>query len=87
MNRLQLAIITFLILHPAAHAQSGPHPTDAATGQLDRGRYSAYLLSSPRSIERTVKNANDCAPDRASAVWSPTSALAGYACLNSGDIP
>jgi hypothetical protein len=84
MKRVQLAMVPILILCSAAHAQSGSSPTDSATDQSNRGRYTAQRLSTPRDLDRTVRNANDCAPDRASAVWSSTSALVGYACLNAG---
>jgi hypothetical protein len=29
---------------------------------------------------RVLRNANDCAPDRATAVWDANEALLGYAC-------
>jgi len=84
MNRPQLAIVPFLIFHSAADAQSGPCPTDGTMDQLGRGQYSDARLLASRNIDRTVKNANDFAPDRASAVWSATSSLVGYTCLDTG---
>lgn len=84
MKSVQLAIVPILILCSAAHAQSGSSPTDDATDQSNPGRYTAQLSPTPRDLNRTVRNANDCAPDRPSAIWSATSALVGYACLNAG---
>ncbi len=81
MKTFQLALVGLVILNSAALAQSDRHKAVDAGRASDRGQYSANGSSMPGSFGRTVKNPNECAPDMASPVWGPASALVGYTCV------
>jgi hypothetical protein len=77
MKALQLTTLTLICLSSAACAEEG---TRFAGGPSGGGQYSA-MMSAPRGYDRVIQNANNCAPDRAEAVWGAGSALAGYRCV------
>ena len=82
MKRLQLTIATLLTVSSATYAQSETSrlALDLIGSGLDR-RLSARLAE-PGALDRIVRNANECAPDRAEPVWGAEAALLGYACTH-----
>jgi len=83
MKKLQLAAIVLLCLSSTAFAQSAPyhrHHRRAPPPAPVSDQYSAMMPSAP-SASGITHNANDCAPDRAEAVWGAGSALVGYSCV------
>jgi hypothetical protein len=73
MRQLQFVIVALMCFSSAAIAQNAP----AWPGGAQR---SAIAFAGTRASHRVVRDANDCAPDRATAVWGANSALLGYSC-------
>jgi hypothetical protein len=81
MKKLQFAVIMALYLSSQAFAQSAPlHRHHRHAPAPISGQYSAIVPSAP-AAPGIIRNANDCAPDRAEAVWGAGSALLGYSCV------
>jgi hypothetical protein len=78
MKVLQLSIVALFLISSAAWAQSSPRFADSASPGY--GPYPAYSATGPGVSSRIVRNANDCAPDHADAVWDANSSLIGYSC-------
>lgn len=77
-----LVLLALLFTVGAACAQGGP--SDGNNAPSANGRYSAMSrqsLGAAPSGERIIRNANDCAPDRATPVWGADSSLVGYSCV------
>jgi len=82
MERAGLIFFTLVFATAAASAQGGPSVRNGAPS-LD-SRYSAMdgqALHPAPSGERIIRNANDCAPDKAEPVWGADSSLLGYSCV------
>jgi hypothetical protein len=81
MKNLQVAVIMALCLSSHAFAQSAPLHRHHRHAPAPIGeQYSAIMPSAP-AASGIIHNANDCAPDRAEAVWGAGSALLGYSCV------
>jgi len=81
MKNFQVAAILALCLSSQAFAQSAPlHRHHRHAPALVGEQYSAIMPSAP-AAPGIIHNANDCAPDRAEAVWGAGSALLGYSCV------
>ncbi|HLJ71156.1 MAG TPA: hypothetical protein VKU03_07560 [Roseiarcus sp.] len=81
MKSARLALLAILFTAGAANAQGGPSDRGAPPSVV--GRYSAtsrQSLGQAPSGERIIRNANDCAPDKATPVWGADSSLIGYSC-------
>ena len=84
MRTLQLAIVAAVAIHSAAYAQMETRPTaaDRAFTSLMR---SPTPGMGPKTGNRIVRNANECAPDVAEAVWGGNNDLLGYSCHTAPD--
>jgi len=78
MKKLRLTILTLICLSSAACAEGGTRLVGASQGG---GQYSAIMSTAPGASDRVIRNANNCPPDVAEAVWSAGSALVGYRCV------
>lgn len=82
MKKTVFLTLALLCAPAIAYAQSDW--TDNSRQSYDH-RYSALGSQSVymglEGYGRVIHNANDCAPDRAEAVWGPGQALVGYACV------
>ena len=74
-----LIAVAFLAAQSTAYAQSGQAATALYQTGSDRGGKS--VDAAPRAFHG-VRNANECAPDIAAPIWSPTAVLLGYACTH-----
>lgn len=83
MKRVSLAIVALLCASSIAWAQNEPRAYGAAS-QRD-SQYPAPVYSGLPPLGHVVRNANDCAPGRAEAVWGAGNAAAGYACSDSAN--
>jgi hypothetical protein len=83
MKPFYLALIALLCASSVACAQSDPRAYGARP-QRD-GQYPAVSSPGLPPLGRIVRNANDCAPDRAEAVWGAGNAATGYACDDSAN--
>jgi len=82
MKQLHLTLLALLCLSSAAYAQGAPSLAGAAASS-DNRQYSAIAPIGQGISDRIVQNANNCAPDRARAVWGANSTLLGYSCYRS----
>ena len=82
MKRFCLAIAAVLCASSIAYAQNEPRAYGAA--QRD-SQYPAPTYSGLPPLGHVVRNANDCAPSHAEAVWGAGNAAAGYACSDSAN--
>ena len=76
-----LLLLALLFVASIADAQGGS--SDENNTPPTNRRYSAMSrqsLGAASSGERIIRNANDCAPDRATPVWA-NSSLIGYSCV------
>ncbi len=80
MRQLQSAIVAISWLAAAVCAQGGS--CLAAAASPDSEPHSIIMSTGPWAYGHIVRNANQCAPDQAKAVWGPDSSLLGYACYN-----
>jgi hypothetical protein len=80
MRTLQLGIVAVLAIHSTAYAQIGTSPTAADRAFTSHFMYSLIPGIGPKTSGRIVRNANECAPDVASAVWGRNASLLGYSC-------
>ena len=75
-----LIAMAFLTAQSTAYAQSGQGATALYEAGSDRGQKPVAGSPSPRTLNGVLHSANDCAPDVATPMWSPTAVLLGYAC-------
>ena len=68
MNRFKIAVVVLLTAGGGSYARAQPPDTTGA------GQYTAFVDSGGRRIQ-IVRNANDCAPFLAEAVWSQGTSL------------
>ena len=77
MNRFKIAVVVLLTAGGGSYARAQPPDTTGA------GQYTAFVDSGGRRIQ-IVRNANDCAPFLAEAVWgqgTSTAGPTGYRCF------
>ena len=84
MKTIHTTIVILIAVQSTAYAQNGPQRSDIDKYWSARGQQFTARLVGPTTADGIVDNANKCAPDRAEAVWSATSALVGYSCVSSG---
>lgn len=80
MKQLRLTIVALFGLSFAASAVSGS--CLAATALWSDGQNSSVGSTVPGAPGHIVRNANECAPDQADAVWGGHGNLLGYSCYN-----
>jgi hypothetical protein len=83
MKRLRIAVVALLAACAQAYAQDDDFPaaSDAVPG-------SRPFIDSEGQKVQIVRNANECAPFEAKAVWArgaPTAAPAGYRCFHNSN--
>ena len=81
MRQSYLTIAALLCVSSVAFAQSDPRAAGAAPSGDQR--YPVVASAGLQPARRIVRNANDCAPDRARAVWGASPTPIGYACAGS----
>jgi hypothetical protein len=81
MKKIKLAALMVLCFSSAAFAQSAPHHRHHRRAPAPVGDQYSAIAPSPPMASGVTRNANDCAPDRAEAVWGAGSALVGYSCV------
>jgi hypothetical protein len=80
MKALQLAMIAFLVIPSAAHAQSWRGAKALYEAQPDREQKSAAPSDAPPFVAGMNRNPNACGADRAEPVWGSNVAPLGYVC-------
>jgi hypothetical protein len=80
MRTLQLAIVAALAVHSTAYAQMETRPTAADRAFRSQAIYSMTPNLGPKTADRILRNANECAPGAADAVWDGNANLLGYSC-------
>ncbi len=81
MKRPQVSILALLAVCVAAYPFEGSRPAHATQAGSDRPY---HVIDSAGRVQLVVRNANDCAPWQAEAVWGPgppTAAPLGYRCF------
>jgi hypothetical protein len=79
-----VAIVALLSLSSAAWAETGTNPPPASRQAIAQAD-ALGMSNNPATGYR--RNANNCAPDLARAVWGPREALLGYACYDNPNGP
>ncbi len=79
MNRMCIAVFAVMSVSSAALAQSAVNPPQVSHGEIERA---AAMSMSLYPADHYVRNANNCGPEMARAVWGPNGALLGYACYS-----
>jgi hypothetical protein len=77
MNRFKIAVVVLLTAGAGSYARAQPPDARGA------GQYTAFVDSGGRRVQ-IVRNANDCAPFLAEAVWgqgTSTASPTGYRCF------
>jgi hypothetical protein len=83
MKNIVLAAILLTCLSSAADARGGyPSAGAPSAPSPDRRDYTAIAPTQETAPSNGItRNANDCPPDHAEAVWGADSALLGYTCV------
>jgi hypothetical protein len=84
MKTIHTTVVILIVVQSTAYAQNGPQRSDIDKYWSERGQHFTARLVGATTANGIVDDANKCAPDRAEAVWSATSALIGYSCAPSG---
>ncbi len=80
MKRLPSTVVALFWLAAAAGVQNGS--CLAAASSSVGGQQSAAASTIPAALSHIVRNANECAPDQAKAVWGAGAVLLGYSCYD-----
>ena len=79
MNRMCIAAFVLMSVSSEASAQNAVNPPPLSHGEIERAAAASMSLY---PADQYVRNANDCAPETARAVWGPNGALLGYGCYS-----
>jgi hypothetical protein len=78
MRTLRLAIVAAMAVHSTARAQT--RPTDAHRAFTSEAIHSVTPDIRAGAADRITRNASECAPDVADAVWDGNGNVLGYSC-------
>jgi hypothetical protein len=79
MNRIFVAVFAVMSVSSAAFAQSAINPPPISHAEIERAAAASMSLY---PADHYVRNANNCGPEMARAVWGPNGTLLGYACYS-----
>ena len=79
MKRMCIPAFALMSVSSAAFAESAGNPSPISHAEVDRA---AAATMSLYPADHYVRNANNCGPEVARAVWGSNGALLGYACYS-----